>query len=706
MNTAAFHKSTLENTLVTSYSDVYATIGQHITFSECLKRIRSDHNIANTVGALRRLYWKAEESRYSFEKGKDTEEFYKHALNAYETAKKERLPAFTFSGTFKKRNSASLETYSGLLQVDLDHLFAKGIAFGHLKKRLQIDPHVAFCFLSPSGDGLKIGLRVETGPEDHLKAFLAIQRYFVATYGIRPDDACKDVSRLCFFSSDREIWINPAPASFDWCAWPEPKDEIIEEDIDTAVPLPLDAFPILMQELAKSCAEVFQIDVALPAVSALAVMAAALGNSVTCEGALNGHTTPCNLFTVCSAPSGYGKGVVRKVSKPLTDASGEMAKHFKEAERPQLIADIAIGEGKKKVLLGKLKDNKTTVEGEAEIRTQIGRLEADVQKWTFEANQSPVYYIGSATGAALGLTLMRNREQVFQLAFEAGDSIRVAAGRFTSDNRGDYDLYLSGYTGEPFSDARISRESIMLNAPCLNVLWTVQPTLLRELYGNPEAQERGVLARFNVVECSDDIIPLDDGAPREVPSYLEHQWDKLVRAALELPKAGRNVTFIADDDAREVFRIFHNEAVAILNDKGRENQAKWKRCRENAIRNALVIAATEWLVAGAVSNTPTLTKDHAARGVVLAQYFMYNTLKLTKAATVEAQKTRFSQLEEIVKQAGGSITLRQLRDHHGFGESELNQIVGRNENVFKLETAISGPKGGRPSPRLVAIHGR
>lgn len=686
---------------VTRYQNATDTIGRREYLSQCLEEIRDDESLKKSVGELRALYSHAEELHMAKEESADAEAAYKAARDIYQKRKK-NLPAFTISGTFTKRCVAGLKQYSGIIQADLDDLGSKGVNKVELKRQIEIDPNVLFCFESPSGDGLKCGIRVEALAEHHAEAFLAMQRYFSATYDIMPDGACKDVSRLCFLSSDENLFINENPVHFNWRAWPAPGMAESDEDVENSVDLPLDAFPSVIQQLAKSCAEVYQVDAAVPAVSALTILAAALGNNVNCEGAVNGRITPCNLFTAISAPSGYGKGVVAIVAKPLIVASAEITKRFEETERPQIRADIALAEMKKKSLMTSMKGDSLTAAGRDETRAELGSLEADIERWTLETSQLPVLYTGSATGPALGMALKRNGERLLSLAMEAGDAIRVAGGRFTSDNRADYDLFLSGYTGEPLTEARISR-TLRLEAPCLTVLWAVQPTLLRELYGTAEAQERGLLARFNVVRCDDDITPFDDGVVREVPPTLEAEWDKLIRAALELRKTGRKVTFRAEADAREIFRIFHNECVTLRNSGCRENEAKLKRCRENAIRIAIEIAATEWLAKGAEGDGPTLTAVHAARGVVIAEYFLAQTLNLTRGTALEKRQARLAEVMGLVSQAGGSITLRLLRDHHGVGESEVNQIVARNREKLKIETRNPGAKGGRPSVCLVAV---
>src|SRR5262245_32845183 len=75
---------------------------------------------------------------------------------AYNTAK-QRLEALTFGGTFAPtRSKATLVQHSSLVHGDLDHL-------GNVqatKQTLCVAPYTAYCFISPGGDGLKLGVVV------------------------------------------------------------------------------------------------------------------------------------------------------------------------------------------------------------------------------------------------------------------------------------------------------------------------------------------------------------------------------------------------------------------------------------------------------------------------------------------------------------------------------------------------------------------
>ena len=115
---------------------------------------------------------------------------------------KRSLPAFLVSGTAKSRKEPL--AHSGLLQVDLDKLNG---TMPEVRAKVQADPHVAFGFVSPSGDGLKLGLRIDG--DRHAESFAAAEAYFRETYGVAIDRAVKDRLRLCFVSHDPDLWQNP-----------------------------------------------------------------------------------------------------------------------------------------------------------------------------------------------------------------------------------------------------------------------------------------------------------------------------------------------------------------------------------------------------------------------------------------------------------------------------------------------------------------
>ena len=124
---------------------------------------------------------------------------------------KEQLKAALFSGTFSYRNNDSLKVYSGLLCADLDNLPESDLT--GLRDKLDADKRVCAVFLSPTGTGLKVLFRVAGDASRHHQNFLAVRQHVKDAYGLPIDEACKDVSRLCFVSYDpKAVWHGDALA--------------------------------------------------------------------------------------------------------------------------------------------------------------------------------------------------------------------------------------------------------------------------------------------------------------------------------------------------------------------------------------------------------------------------------------------------------------------------------------------------------------
>ena len=104
---------------------------------------------------------------------------------------------------------------------------------------------------------------------------------------------------------------------------------VVEDPAMVPGPFPLDALSPVMQAIAKSVAEVYQIPTAMPGMSALAVGAGAGGKTYKLTGAVNGQSSYANLYVIASAGRGEGKGSVAAViAGPLIKASIDLGRDF------------------------------------------------------------------------------------------------------------------------------------------------------------------------------------------------------------------------------------------------------------------------------------------------------------------------------------------------------------------------------------------
>ena len=145
---------------------------------------------------------------------------------------KKLLPAICFSGTFNKRNDTSLLKHSGLICLDFDN-YDKTKALQDDKDKLSKDKYAFSVFVSPSGKGLKVLIKIPSDVDNHIDYFNALEDYYSSPYF---DKTCKNVSRVCYESYDKLIYINE-----DSELWDKKKDreyvEVKASSIHKSIPI-------------------------------------------------------------------------------------------------------------------------------------------------------------------------------------------------------------------------------------------------------------------------------------------------------------------------------------------------------------------------------------------------------------------------------------------------------------------------------------
>jgi hypothetical protein len=150
---------------------------------------------------------------------------YKHAIvylrkslsekkeEAYNKAKKS-LSAFTPSGKFiGGRKLEFLADYSSCIILDIDKLSAADLQNA---KHLANQSEFTFAsFISPSGNGLKILVKINSDKANHKEAFLLVQAHYEAILKLEIDKSGKDVTRLCFYSWDENLYLNENSKTFE-----------------------------------------------------------------------------------------------------------------------------------------------------------------------------------------------------------------------------------------------------------------------------------------------------------------------------------------------------------------------------------------------------------------------------------------------------------------------------------------------------------
>ena len=473
----------------------------------------------------------------------------------------------------------------------------------------------------------------------------------------------------------------------DWT--PPPLDQTAQPDLDPG-DFPIHALSPAMREIAEELAQVHQVPVEMPAMVAVGILAGALGNKFTLAGAVNGKVSHGNLYVVVAAAKSSGKGSVSDMlARPLLQASAALDERYRNEERPNLMAEKAVLTKRVTVLVNELASNKT---GTGESRQAMGeaeRLESREELKEAQArldwiepflDSAPTLWLGDATSEAMARQFKRNNLGLLCYSPEAGSVVRVMLGKYSKSDAGDFDLYLSGYSVEPWRSDRIGRGVCQIT-PCLNMTLLCQPSILRELLGNEEAFERGMTARLLcfVVETEPQE---DDGVVRKVSDAAESGWGELIKGILhtrrESMKEPRRI--VCTPEAREVFRQFHNESVKLRRAEYRDIEAELGRWRENAIRIAIGLCVADDIEA------QELTEGQATRAVEIMRWCARSALKLTNEARAQKQNERADELQDILVRRGGKETLRNLNKNNGFKPDEVHSLAKQFPKQFVMET--------------------
>jgi hypothetical protein len=120
---------------------------------------------------------------------------------------KKQLIAFTVSGTFNNgRSIDKINTYSKYVILDIDKLEESHLQL--VKNTTRLAPYTYAAFISPSGKGLKIIVKVNTTKEHHKEAYKQVVDYYEQALNIDIDTSGSDICRLCFVSYDEDCFIN------------------------------------------------------------------------------------------------------------------------------------------------------------------------------------------------------------------------------------------------------------------------------------------------------------------------------------------------------------------------------------------------------------------------------------------------------------------------------------------------------------------
>lgn len=140
----------------------------------------------------------------------------------YSEVDKIKRPCINFTGVFTVRKKDGLTEGSGLLILDYD----KVPDVQALRGIIEVDPRVVLSFISPSGNGLKVVVKIKQVTDES-----TYQEFFNEWAQLYPeylDVEGKDISRTCFYGADPDVYYNPDAEEFIVNKLPTPEGNSID----------------------------------------------------------------------------------------------------------------------------------------------------------------------------------------------------------------------------------------------------------------------------------------------------------------------------------------------------------------------------------------------------------------------------------------------------------------------------------------------
>src|SRR4030095_3670176 len=175
--------------------------------------------------------------------------------------------------------------------------------------------------------------------------------------------------------------------------------------------------------------------------------------------------------------------------------------------------------------------------------------------------REPVLSCEDVTGERLAVLLAHNRGQLASLSADALAVVNILLGRYNKLDRTDEGIYLKAFTGDRCKVDRQSRESVLLESPCLTALWLTQPDKLGSLLAERSFSDGGLIPRILCCHTHGEAREIVQNAP-EIPSNVEKTYKDLIGSLLETYRLpNKTVTIDPTSEALEAMNAHHNAIV-------------------------------------------------------------------------------------------------------------------------------------------------
>lgn len=356
--------------------------------------------------------------------------------------------------------------------------------------------------------------------------------------------------------------------------WHEP--ELLEEC--RLPPFPVKRLPSGLRDYVIAVSENTATAVDMPAIAALALIAAAVQGKFCIEGKPN-YYEQLNLYFLIIAKSGERKS---SIIKTMTRAIYKYEMEENKRRQP-MIAEQEAQLNKWRTQIEKYE--KKGLHDEADTtRRQCCELE--------QRRIRPLRLIADDITPEALTSLMADNNGIITVISTEGGLFDIFNGKYSS-NVVSIDTVLKAYSGDPIRVDRKGREAECIDNPALTMLLSAQESVLEGMLNNDAFRGRGLTGRFLYSKPNSMMghRPFDTPA---IPEELNEQYEKILLDLFSLPYPNSDMPLIKlGGDALKVYREFCEKIEPrLLTDL--EDMSDWGgKCAGTALRIAGILHCVE-----------------------------------------------------------------------------------------------------------------
>lgn len=463
-------------------------------------------------------------------------------------------------------------------------------------------------------------------------------------------------------------------------------------DMSTMFPPSCDKVSRFIRALARST----QVPEEMPALLALGVTSACLANVAKVRGH-GDHIEPAQIWSLVLSESGTRKSsVLQSLVSPIVewerDERDRLQSRIDEAEHVLAIAKARQSKLQQKAA-GTIETGDDGEDGQrGDFIAELNAISQEIRE--AESITTPVLLAAEPTPEALARQMMANHERAL-IASAESDGIDIVMGRYT--NQANLGMWLKGHAGDPVRAPRVGREGDFIDSPALAVALAVQPEAVRAVWGDPQAEGRGFVARFAVV-APESRVGKREVRPAPVSERAREGWRQTLRNLLSHAPNGDPVVIELDPAADSVYHELQKRIEASLGDGDLATRRAWgSKLAGLSLRIALTLHAMgTWAQSGSPGDHPAINRDTMLAAIAWAEYL----IDAERYARGEIASREVRRLIAWIQEHGGTPTVREIgRALYGGSKQRAEAVIDEvvSSGSAKRERPKPGKRGGAPS---------